>query len=105
MSTRNPRQRGARYRFTTSMLAGVLVVLALAWYGHHRHDPHPLTVAGAAFAAVAFSLVMFTAWSAIALFRRVGARAAERVREAERAERERERAGRRRGRRYAGSTR
>lgn len=86
--SKTPKRRGVRYRFTTSMLTGLLSALLLAWFGttHGRTrsvPPGPVFL-GAVTLAIAFGLVMFTAWSVIAMFRRASARAAERARQAER---------------------
>lgn len=93
------KKRGARYRFEASMLAGVAVVLGLAYAGHvhARHHPGamPIPVGGAVLAAVGFGLVMFVLWSVIAMFRRAGRRTRERERPAASP------AGRRERRRYA----
>lgn len=79
-------KRGHRYRFTTSMIAGVAVVLGLAYAGHvhARHHPGamPIPVAGAVVTAVVFGLVMFALWSVIAMFRRAGERARLKERDA-----------------------
>jgi hypothetical protein len=75
MSGPKNKKRGIRYRFTTSLFAGVLLVMGLAWLGKRVHDPVALSFGGAAFAAVAFGLVMFVIWSIGSAFRRAGERA------------------------------
>lgn len=97
MTTPN-RKRGVRYRFTTSMSAGALVALVLAWYGarhHHAAGPAAGRITGAVTLAVAVGVAMFVAWSAVALYRRAGERRRA-------AERERNRTGGRRRRSMAG---
>jgi hypothetical protein len=94
------KRRGIRYRFTTSLFAGVAVALVLLWlstrHGSGDKIPARALAFGDATAGVFVAAVMFVVWSVLALFRRTGARAAERAREAERAERDRASRGRRR---------
>lgn len=102
------RNRGVRYRATTSASAGVLAAVVLAVTNNENirhHKGHPLPVTGVAAVAALVAVVMFVLWSAIALYRRTARRAAERERAAAAAERERQARGRGRGRRYAGSAR
>jgi hypothetical protein len=110
MSYRNNRSRyrTVRYRFATSVSAGVLVAVAVAIAGdenvkHHTGQAVPFVGVAAAGGLVAG--FMFVAWSAFALYLAAGRRARERERADAAAERERQARGRGRGRRYAGSPR
>jgi hypothetical protein len=69
----NPKYQTHRYRFGTSMSAGIALVLALAYLGQKHH--HSMPVGAGAFAAVAFGLVMYVAWTIAHMIRRAGERA------------------------------
>jgi hypothetical protein len=72
-SRNNPKYRTHRYRFGTSMSAGIALVLALAYVGHKHHDSMP--AATGAVVAVAFGLVMYVTWTTVHMIRRAGERA------------------------------
>jgi hypothetical protein len=105
-SSNRSRYRTVRYRFATSVSAGLLVAVAVAIAGNENvrhHTGHAVPVVGVAAAGGLVAGVMFVTWSAFAMYLRAGRRARERERDAAAAERERTARGR--GRRYAGSPR
>ena len=99
MSTRKapPKRRTTRYRFTTSMLFGVLVALVLMWAAtvkRHAGLPAETMIIGGASLALVVGLAAFVAWTILAVARW----ARERGRHAER---DQARQPRRRRSRYA----
>jgi hypothetical protein len=83
------RKRGIRYRFTTSVFAGLAVAVLALWqstqHGHGDKIPTRALLGGDLTVGVLVAAVMFVTWSVIAVVRRHGRVAAERAREAERA--------------------
>jgi hypothetical protein len=106
--SKTDRKRGIRYRFTTSVFAGVAVAVLALWqstqHGHGDKIPTRALLGGDLTVGVLVAAVMFVTWSVIAVVRRNGRVAAERAREIERAERERLSRGRG-GRRYRAGAR
>lgn len=82
MSKRSKR-RGFRYRFTTSVCAGVLLALLLAWFSaakRHAGLPAETIAVGAGGVGALFAMALFVITSIVAVARALRRQARERER-------------------------